>query len=89
LFGSLRSSVEQVCSRAMVFCSRGYKLVREGVRPKSLRIGVRFAAIQPCNGCPHLPFIDARGGATRGKKIRVTVLVTEMSSRASLSARAH
>jgi hypothetical protein len=43
----------------------------------------------PYNDCPPLSFIDARGGVTRGKKIRVVVSVTEMSSRASLSVKAH
>jgi hypothetical protein len=45
-------------------------------------------ASNPCNGCPPFPFIDARGGVTRGKKIRVIVSVAEMS-RVSLSVRAH
>jgi hypothetical protein len=33
----------------------------EGVEPKSLSMGVQF--INPCDGCPPLPFIDTRGRA--------------------------
>jgi hypothetical protein len=47
------------------------------------------SSANPCNGCPPLPFTDARGGETMGKKIGVTVWVTKMSSRASLSINAH
>jgi hypothetical protein len=44
----------------------------EGVEPKSLSMSVQFVSL--CDGCPPLPFIDARGRGKKGNKRRVTVL---------------
>jgi hypothetical protein len=44
----------------------------EGVKPKSLSMGVRF--VSPCDGCPPLPFIDARERGKSGNKRKVIVL---------------
>jgi hypothetical protein len=43
-----------------------------GVEPKSLSMSVRV--VSPCDGCPPLPFIDARGEGNKGNKRKVTVL---------------
>jgi hypothetical protein len=43
----------------------------DGVEPKSLSMGVRF--VNPCDGCPPLPFIDARGRDKKGNKRKVIV----------------
>jgi hypothetical protein len=59
----------------------------EGVEPKSLSMSVRF--VSPCDGCPPLHFIDARGKGKKGNKRRATVSAAGMSSRASLSIRTH
>jgi hypothetical protein len=78
------------CSHARVVCSRIYKLVGRGCWTQVPWNGCSVCRMSnPCNGCPSLPFIDERGGVTREKEIRVTVSVTEMSSRTSLSVRAH
>jgi hypothetical protein len=53
--------------------------------PSPWSMSVRFVSL--CDGCPPLPFIDARGNGKKGNKVRVTVLVDGTSSRASLSSR--
>jgi hypothetical protein len=59
----------------------------EGIEPKSL--GVRVQFVSPCDGCPPLPFIDARGGAKKGFQVKDIVLAAETSSHTSLSVRVH
>jgi hypothetical protein len=43
----------------------------EGVEPKSISMSVLF--INPCDGCPPLPFINAREKGRKGNKRKVTV----------------
>jgi hypothetical protein len=38
----------------------------EGIEPRSLSMNVQF--VNPCDGCPPLPFIDARGRGKKGKQ---------------------
>jgi hypothetical protein len=59
----------------------------EGVEPKSLSMSVQF--VSPCDDCPPFPFIDARGKGKKRNKRKDTVSAARMSSRASLSVRAH
>jgi hypothetical protein len=66
------SSVELPCSRARVVCSRVTNWSGEGIEPKSLSTSVWFRSL--CDGCPPLPFIDARGRGQKGNKRRVTML---------------
>jgi hypothetical protein len=67
------SSVERLCSYARNVCSWGYKLVKRGYRAQvPVASSVRF--VSPCDGCPPLPFIDARVRDKKGKQICAIVL---------------
>jgi hypothetical protein len=59
----------------------------EGVEPKSLSMGVRF--VKPSDGCPPLPFIDAREEGKKETREKLQCLAVGMSSRALLSVWAH
>jgi hypothetical protein len=50
-------------------------------------MSVRFVSL--CDGCPPLPFIDARGKGKKGNKRNVTVLAAGTFPQAPLSVRAH
>jgi hypothetical protein len=43
----------------------------ESVTPKSLSMSIQF--VSPCDGCPPLPFIDARGEGKKKNNRKVTV----------------
>jgi hypothetical protein len=75
---SLRGVIPYVQCRAIVFlcrevCSRGYKLVERGCQAL-VPLVLSVQLVSPCDGCPPLPFIDARVKGKRGIQICATVL---------------
>jgi hypothetical protein len=64
------SSVEQPCSHARVVCSRRYKLVGRGCRPKSLRMSVWFVGYPTLVTVASSPFYRCKGRGNKGKEIK-------------------